>query len=155
MLVVFSALTSTISVMEVLVATVTEVFGWTRSKGALIIGGITFILGIPSALSGSGGIFAQWSALYGKTFFESVDFFATTWLLPINATLTAIFAGWVIERAIAQGGFLAGSQLRFLFRPWLFLVRWVVPVGIALIMLQQGGIINFDKFLGLTWYKEQ
>ncbi|HEY4831153.1 MAG TPA: sodium-dependent transporter, partial [Waddliaceae bacterium] len=63
-LVVFAALTSTISVMEVLVATVTEVFGWSRAKGALIVGAAVFILGIPSALSGSGGIFASWSTMY-------------------------------------------------------------------------------------------
>jgi NSS family neurotransmitter:Na+ symporter len=155
-LVVFAALTSTISVMEVLVATVTEVFGWSRGKGALIMGAVVFILGIPSALSGSGGIFNNWSEIYGKTFFDTVDFFATTWLLPINATLTAVFAGWVIERSVRREGFLDGSSMVFLFHPWLFLVRWIVPVAIVLIMLQQGGIINFDQlFKGLAWHKGQ
>lgn len=151
-LVVFAALTSTISVMEVLVATVTEVFGFSRTKGALIIGGLVFILGIPSALSGSGGIFANWTEMYGKNFFDSIDFFATTWLLPINVILTSVFAGWIVNRAICYEGLLAGSNLKYLFRPWLFLVRWVVPAGILLIILQQGGVINFDK-LGLLWFK--
>jgi neurotransmitter:Na+ symporter, NSS family len=152
-LVVFAALTSTISVMEVLVATVTEVFGWSRIKGALIIAAIVFILGVPSALSGSDTLFSDWMKMYGKNFFDSIDFFSTTWLLPINAILTSIFAGWVIEGSICREGFLEGSNLRFLFRPWLFLVRWVVPAGIILIMLQQGGVINLDKVLGLSWHK--
>lgn len=152
-LVVFAALTSTISVMEVQVATVTEVLGWSRGKGALIVGGVVFILGIPSALSGSGGIFSTWTTMYGKNFFDTVDFFATTWLLPVNATLTAVFAGWVIDRSSCWQGFVEGSSWRFLFTPWLFLVRWVVPVAIILIMLQQGGIINIDKLLGSSWHK--
>lgn len=153
-LVVFAALTSTISVMEVLVATVTEVFGWSRARGVLIVGGIVFILGIPSALSGSGGIFVQWKQMYGKNFFSSVDYFTTTWLLPINVILTAIFSGWIIERSRRSQGFLEGTHLRWLFRPWLFLVRWIVPLGILLIVLQQGGVINLDKWLGWIWHKE-
>lgn len=153
-LVVFAALTSTISVMEVLVATATEVFGWLRGKACLIIGGAVFILGIPSALAGSGGIFPNWSKLYGKNFFDTVDSFTTTWLLPINAIMTSIFAGWLIEEAIRKEGFLEGSNFKKLYRPWLFLVRWVVPAGIILIVLQQGGIINIDKLLGSgSWLK--
>lgn len=154
-LVVFAALTSTISVMEVLVATVTEVVGWSRAKGALIVGGVVFIISIPSALSGSGGIFASWQVMYSKTFFDTVDFFASAWLLPLNATLTAIFAGWVVDKAIRHEGFLAGSHWTWLFRPWLFLMRWIVPVAIILILLQQGGIINVDQLVGFTWHKAQ
>lgn len=155
-LVVFAALTSTISVMEVLVATVTEVFGWSRPKGALIVGGLVFILGVPSALAGSEGIFHNWGKIYGKNFFETVDYFSFTWLLPLNAIFTAFFAGWIIDRAARQQGFLEGSNLKMIFQPWLFLVRWVVPLGIILIMLQQGGIINIDEVIkDLSWHKEQ
>ncbi len=156
-LVVFAALTSTISIMEVLVATVTEFFGWSRSKGALIIGALTFIIGIPSALSGSGGMFREWNALYGKNFFDTVDFFTSTWLLPANAIVTAVFAGWVVDRSVMREGFLAGTRLGSLFLPWLFLIRWITPLGIMLIMLQQGGIINLDKILDVNflWFKEQ
>lgn len=145
LLVVFAALTSTISVMEVLVATVTEVFEWSRKKGSLIVGSVVFIIGIPSALAGSGSIFPNWTSIYGKNFFDTVDNFSFTWLLPVNAILTAVFAGWVIEKAEREQGFIEGSGLKFLFTPWLFLVRWIVPVGILLIMLEQGGIINIDQ----------
>ncbi|MCH9626212.1 MAG: hypothetical protein S4CHLAM123_14050 [Chlamydiales bacterium] len=147
-LVVFAALTSTISIMEVLVATVTETFGWSRTKGALIVAGLVFILATPSALSGSGAIFPSWAKMYGKTFFSTVDNLSSVWLLPLNVTLTAIFAGWMIEKKIRYQGFMEGSTLRFLFRPWVFLVRWVVPVGVLLILLQEGGIINIDQLFG-------
>lgn len=147
LLVVFAALTSTISVLEVLVATVTESFGWSRPKGALIMSALVFILGIPSALSGSESIFKNWSSMYGKNFFSTIDFLSFTWLLPLNAILIAIFAGWVLDKKIRKEGFLRGSGWRWLFYPWLFLIRWVVPIGIILIALQQGGIIDIDHLL--------
>jgi hypothetical protein len=34
-----------------------------------------------------------------------------------------------------------------MFQPWLFLMRWIVPMGILLILLQQGGIIDIDQLL--------
>ncbi len=152
MLVVFAALTSTISIMEVMVASVTENFGWSRKKGAITVGAATFILAIPSALSGSQGMFKNWVAMYGKNFFDSIDYFSFTWLLPINAILTAIFAGWIIDKTAKRGDFLDGSTLQWVFPPWLFLVRWVVPAGVVLIMLQQGGIIDVDSILkGFKW----
>ncbi len=146
-LVVFAALTSTISVMEVLVATVTETFGWSRRKGALILGGLVFVLGIPSALSGSGHLFFNWAEMYGKNFFDTVDYFSFTWLLPLNATFIAIFAGWILEKELRKTAFTEGTKWLFLFKPWLFLVRWIVPVGVILIMLQQSGIIDIDAIL--------
>ncbi|MFZ0565087.1 MAG: sodium-dependent transporter [Chlamydiales bacterium] len=143
-LVVFAALTSTISVMEVLVSTTTDTFQWSRQKGALIVSVAVFILSIPSALSGSDTLFKNWAVMYGKNFFDSLDYFAFTWLLPLNAIMIAIFAGWVMEKAVQSKGLLEGSKWIFVFRPWLFLLRWVVPVAVVLIMLEQGGIIDID-----------
>lgn len=155
-LVVFAALTSTISVMEVLVASVKEVFDLTRGKGALIVGGAVFIMGIPSALAGSGALFPDWAAVYGKNFFETIDSFVSTWLLPINTILIAFFVGWVMKKDLLRSGFVQGSRFGALFSSWLFLVRWVVPLGIILVILQEGGIINIDDvFRGLSWHKAQ
>lgn len=152
LLVVFAALTSAISVMEVMVATVTESFGWPRSKGALAVGLAAFILAIPSALSGSGGLFKNWPSMYGKTFFDTIDYFSFTWLLPLNAIFTSIFAGWIINRMAKRSGFLEGSSWEWVFAPWLFLVRWLVPIAVVLIMLQEGGILDIDSLIErLKW----
>ncbi len=146
-LVVFAALTSTISVMEVLVATVTESFGWSRPKGALLVGGAVFLLAVPCALSGTPTLFNNWDSMFGKSFFDTFDYFSSTWVLPLNAILTSIFAGWVIEKKIRREGFLEGTGWLWIFRPWLFLVRWVVPLGVVLVMLEQSGILNLDTLL--------
>ena len=147
MLVVFAALTSTISVMEVLVATVCETFKWPRHKGVILMGGLVFILGVPSALSGSGVLFKNWSVMYGKNFFDTVDYFSFTWLLPLNAALTSVFVGWILDKELRKNQFTMGSRWSGLFGVWLFLLRWVVPVAVVLIMLQQANIIDVDALL--------
>jgi len=144
LLVLFAALTSAISVLEVLVATATENFKMSRKKAVLIISAVIFIIGVPSALAGSNTLFKNWTPLYGKNFFDTVDFFSFSWLLPINALFTAIFAGWVLDASLKKKVFAEGSTLTTLFYPWLFLMRWVVPAGVILIMLHQGGILDID-----------
>lgn len=142
LLVVFAALTSTISIMEVLVTTLLESFHWTRQKSALIAGTSVFIFGIPSALSGSNGIFHNWKSMYGKNFFDTVDYFSFTWLLPINGVCIAIFAGWILDKAMRKEEFAQGCTMQGIFKPWLFLVRWIAPIGVLLIMLHEAGIID-------------
>ncbi|NGX61971.1 MAG: hypothetical protein K940chlam9_01463 [Chlamydiae bacterium] len=141
LLVVFAALTSTISIMEVLVATITETFGVSRGKGALIVGGIVFVVAIPSAASGSNGIFTHWTEVYGMNFFDTLNDFCFTWLLPINALFIAFFAGWSLSKQVRKDGLLEGSSWAFFYPPWIFLVRWVVPLGILFIILQQSGVV--------------
>lgn len=147
LLVVFAALTSAVSILEVLVATVVENFQITRSKATLFIGALVFLLSIPSALAESETLFKNWPLLFNKNFFDTLAYLTDSWMLPLNALFTAIFAGWIYDRAQKEGSFKSGSTLTLLFKPWLFLVRWLVPVAILLIFFQQSGLININDFI--------
>ncbi len=144
-LVVFTALTSTVSILEVQVATFMENFGWTRKKAVCILAAAVFLFGIPSALAGSGAIFADWAQLFGRNFFDTLDYLCSVWILPINGMLLAIFAGWRLHKKFQYSEFTQGSAWKFLFKPWLFLIRWVVPLAILIVVLQQAGLINIDQ----------
>lgn len=146
-LVVFTALTSAVSIMEVLVATFMETLEWTRRKAVLWIGLAVFLFGIPSALAGSGAIFPNWHVLYGKNFFETVDSLCSNWLLPLNGTLIAVFAGWYLDKSVSSSEFLEGTAWKRLFKPWLRLVRYVAPVAVLLVLLQKSGIVNIDQLI--------
>ena len=141
---VFTALTSAIALVEVVVATMMDLHGWTRKKAALIVGAATFTFGIPSALSGTKIMFANWEELYGRTFFETVDSFTTVWLLPLCGLMIAIFTGWRLDKVIAQKEFEAQTTMMWFFKPWKFFIKWVVPVAIILILLQHSGCVNID-----------
>jgi NSS family neurotransmitter:Na+ symporter len=142
---VFTALTSSISIIEVLVSNLMELFDWSRKKAVLICASIAFILGIPTALSGSGGLFPQWKEMYRGDFFDTVNYITASWMMPLGGLLAAVFVGWRLDRQIAKAGFESGSSLKFLVKIWIFLLKWIAPIAVFIILLQQGGIIDFTK----------
>jgi NSS family neurotransmitter:Na+ symporter len=144
---VFTALTSSVALIEVVTANFIDLMGWTRKKAVLITGAACFIFGIPSALSGSKLLFANWPLIYGKTFFATVDNLVSVWLLPIGGLMIAIYTGWVLDKNISQDEFLAGTAWKWIYRPWRFFIRWVAPIAIITIMLQMTGVIDVDALL--------
>lgn len=144
---VFTALTSSVALVEVVTANFMDLLGWSRKKAVLCVGAASFIVGIPSALSDTNTLFANWQLIYGKNFFLTIDGLVSTWLLPIGGLLIAIYAGWILDPADSREEFEKGTKFPWLYRPWLFFIRWVCPVGIALILLQKSGLINIDALL--------
>lgn len=146
-LLVFTALTSSVALVEVVAANFMDLYGWPRRKSVWIAGAGCFIFGIPSALAGSGILFGNWVEIYGKNFFETIDSLVSVWLLPIGGLMISVFVGWVLDKEIAKDEFLAGTAFKKLWTPWMFFMRWVAPVAIICIFLQQTGLINFDKII--------
>lgn len=145
-LLVFAALTSSVAFVEVVAANFMDLLGWSRRRSVLVVGAACFLFGIPSALATSSGVFNNWHAIYGKNFFDTMDALVTIWLLPIGGLLTSLFAGWVVSKQMSKEEFRLGSSMQFLWSTWLFFVRFVVPLAIALIILQKGGLIDIDQF---------
>ncbi len=143
----FAALTSSIAFIEVVVSNSMDLWGWSRKKATLLVGLGTFTLGIPSALSHSPWLFQSWPAIFGMTFFQTINALVSTWLLSLGGLLVALFTGWKLEREISESEFHAGSSIKWLFKPWFFFIRWVAPAAIILIMLHSSGIVNLDKLL--------
>ncbi len=150
LLLAFTALTSSISLLEELVATVMDMFGWTRRKAVAILCGAVFLMGIPSALAGSGIFLSDWKSVYGKDFFATLDYLTGSWLMPIGGILISIFVGWFLDKKLCFDELLSGSgkkYIRFFFPLWRFIIRYIAPVAIFIIMLQKADVINIDKWL--------
>jgi len=145
---VFTALTSSIALLEVGVATMCDLFGWTRKRSVWLLSVAVYLFGIPCALSGSGKLFPQWGQMYQGNYFETTDFIVSSWLLPVIALCTSIFVGWRLKRTILHEEFCLGTGLSFLFRLWYFTVRYVVPAAIILVLLNSGGVIDIDSWFG-------
>ncbi len=134
---VFAAWTSAISLIEPAVAWFGEKFGTSRVVSALVMGGLTWVIGVGSALS-----FNIWSdkTLFGKTFFDLLDFLTANIMLPLGGLLIAVFAAWVMRRQISREAL--EMQEGFGFRAWYFLVRYVTPVAVIMIFLKAVGVIG-------------
>lgn len=135
-LLAIAALTSSISLFEVPVTYVMDRFGWGRGKSVLIISILVLLIGIPSALSF--GIAPAFSDMGGKNFFDWLDFITSNILLPLGGLITTVFAGYFWKNAAEA----AGLSTRW-FRVWLFMLRYVAPVLMLLVLLHTTGIISF------------
>jgi NSS family neurotransmitter:Na+ symporter len=135
LLVGMAALTSTISLLEVVVAYFIDVKGWARRKAALFVGGMIFLLGIPSALSlGAVGGLSAMAVGPHQGFFSIVDYLASNWFLPVGGLGIAIFAGWILKSSVTRAEIEEGHGSFALHGAWRFLLRFVCPLGIGWII---------------------
>ena len=138
----FAALTSGISLLEVAVSYLIDERGWLRHRAVLLFGGIIAVVGIPSALSGSTAFFGEsFAGVFGRNWFDTLDYLATNWILPLGGLGISVFTAWRLDEAIRHREFLEGSRLAFFYKAWLLLLKFVVPVGITLVFLNAIGVI--------------
>lgn len=127
----FAALTSSVSLLEVVASYFIDNFGWKRSRATLVLGIIITIAGIPSALS-QGAVPIN---LFGKSFLDAADFFASNLLMPLGGFFISLFLGWKIHN-IAKEEINNLSENSFpLTKTWLFILQYIAPICIAIIFI--------------------
>jgi neurotransmitter:Na+ symporter, NSS family len=136
-LLLFATVTSSISMLEIVVAIAIGDKPEKRKKIAWIGGIIIFIIGIPSALSF--GILSDVKIL-DRSIFDFVDFLTNSIGMPIGALLISIFAGYYYTKDISRKE-LASSNL--MFNIWYYSIRYVSPIAILIIFIQ--GILPLFK----------
>jgi len=136
-LLLFATVTSSISMLEIVVAIAIGDKPEKRKKIAWIGGIIIFIIGIPSALSF--GILSDVKIL-DRSIFDFVDFLTNSIGMPIGALLISIFAGYYYTKDISRKE-LASSNL--MFNIWYYSIRYVSPIAILIIFVQ--GILPLFK----------
>ena len=133
-LLAIAALTSAISLLEVVVAYFIDQKGWGRNKAVLVMGGVIFAIGIPSGLSF--GLLADFKPL-GMSFFDHVDNIASNYLLPIGGMMTAIFVGWVWGTREAHKEIERHETTFHWAAYWEFVVRYIAPIAVAIVFLSK------------------
>jgi neurotransmitter:Na+ symporter, NSS family len=134
----FAAITSSISMLEIMVASFTKGKTEKRNSTAMLISIFVFLVGIPSALSY--GIMGD-VHIMGKTFFDFVDYVVSNIFLPLGGLVIAIFVGYKMNRDVLKEEIKAGSNVSHrVFVIWLFLLRYIVPVAILVVFLNVIGI---------------
>jgi neurotransmitter:Na+ symporter, NSS family len=136
-LLVFAAWSSAISLIEPAVAWLVENRSMTRIRAAAWIGATTWILGLGSVFS-----FNIWSGdeykLFGKTFFDLLDYLAANIMLPLGGLLIAIFSGWVMSAASSRDEF---AMREGAYQLWRGVIRYVSPLAVVLVFLHAVGAL--------------
>ena len=138
-LLVFAALTSTISMHEIGTAFFHEELKMPRQRAAWVLTVVCAVITIFCSLSVGAYSGIQ---LFGMSLMDFCDFLTAQLMLPAGAFLTSIMMGWFVNRQLVQHEFTNGGTLKAtFFKAWLFSIRFVVPVCIVLIFLHQFGIL--------------
>jgi neurotransmitter:Na+ symporter, NSS family len=130
-MVILAAWTSTISLLEPGVAYLNERFGIHRVVASLLLGAITWLLGLGSVYS-----FNDWAdvhILWGKNFFDSMDFVATNIMLPLGGVLIALFVGWKLRDDIILHDLK--FEAAWVFRLWRPILKYISPIAVLLFLI--------------------
>ena len=133
--ILFAALTSSISLIEVGVAYLTEERGFKRGWACVFLFVITGALGGLCSLSF--GPLAD-VTVFGMGFFDLFDTVASNVLLTVGGLLVVLFVGWKMPKADVFDELTNGGTKRRnvrLFNFFYFLIRYVAPVGVAILIL--------------------
>lgn len=133
----FATITSSVVMLEINVGNLTDQKNTNRTKWSVIVGILTFVFGIPSALSY--GTLAS-TLFFGKTFFDSMDFLVSNILMPLGCLFLSIFTGYVLDKKVAMRELHVKEDNKVslgFFKVWLFLLRYILPIIIAIVCLAQ------------------
>ena len=128
-----AAMTSIISLLEVVVAYVTEEVKLKREPVTVAVTLAVLVFSVMSSLS-----FGVWKdvTIFGLTFFDLFDNATSKVLMPLGGLLISLFAGWVMPVETLRREISNAGELKLkLFNVYLFLIRYIAPLGILLVML--------------------
>ena len=138
-LLVFAALTSTISMHEIGTAFFHEELHLPRNKAAWILTTVCGLIAVFCSLSV--GAYSQLQ-LFGMSLMDFCDFLTAQFMLPAGAFLTSILVGWFVEKQLIANEFTNNGTLKDTFlKAYIFSVKFIVPLCILLIFLHQFHII--------------
>ncbi len=134
-LLLLAALTSTISMHEIATAFTCENYKMPRKYATIVTTVICMVLGAACSLS-----FGVWSdvKIMNRGFFDLFDFLTAKFSMPFGGILISIFTGWYLNRKLVlreltNNGTLKVKGLRVL----IFLIRWVAPIGVCIVFLNE------------------
>lgn len=132
LLVLFAALTSSISLMETVVSIVMDKTGWKRKPSCLVVFLVSILLGLPSALGF--GVLSDIKPLGLDDILTFFDFISNSVIMPIVALLTCIFVGYILKpKALIEEIELGGKfKAKTLFT---IVIKYIAPVFITLILV--------------------
>ena len=138
-LLALAALTSTISLHEVVTAYLNERFKISRGRAATLVTGFCIVTGILSSLS-----LGIWDAkFFNLGFFDLLDFVTAKLMLPLGGLLVCLFVGWYLKRSVSYEELTNyGLQKATYFPVYMFILRYFAPIAITLIFVNELGWLS-------------
>ena len=135
-----AALTSTISLLEMIVAYLAEEVRIKRQWATVWACLATMAIGVFASLSLKDD---TPFTIGGQSFFNVLDFLASNIMLPLGGLLIVIFLGWYLGKKKFMEEITNGGQVnKKIAKVILFVVKFLAPVAIAIIFIKGLGLFN-------------
>lgn len=142
-MVLFAALTSAMSVLEAVVSSMIDCFGWSRGKATLVEGGIALVIGLVVCL-GYNLLYFDLKLPNGTSaqLLDIMDYISNQILMPVVAIGTCILVGWlvkpktVIEEATKNGEKFGRKTL------FIVMIKFIAPLMLVTLLLGSIGILG-------------
>lgn len=72
-----------------------------------------------------------------------MDFITANWFIPIGGLLVMILVGWRMDKDTVLAECIHGSNAQWFVKPWFFVLKWIAPVIMLIIILQKAGLLPF------------
>ena len=140
-MVLFAAITSAMSILEAVVSSLMDQFGWSRLKATLIETAIALVAGIVVCL-GYNVWYFEFTLPTGSVaqILDIMDYISNNALMPICAILTCILIGWVVKPKtiideVTRNGERFGRKTLYIV-----MVKFIAPILLAILLLKAFGV---------------
>lgn len=141
LMVVFAAITSSVSVMEAIVSSLMDRFSWSRNKSTTVVLIYTIVLGIIVCL-GYNKLYFEVELLNGTVgqVLDVMDYISNNILMPFVALVTCILVGWIVKPKTVVDEVTVNGE-KFVRRPvYNAVIKFIAPVLLFVLLLQAVGI---------------
>lgn len=145
-LLAIAALTSSISVLEVVVSAMVEELKMKRVPATIISTAAITLFGVLCTLA-FGPL--KGVVIAGKNIFDLLEFSASNILLPLGGLLIVIYLGWFLGKRNLHDELSNSGTIKVrLFQIFLFIVRFIAPIAILAVFLNGLGVFGFESVGG-------
>lgn len=141
--VLFAAITSSVSIMEAIVASLMDSFNFSRRKSSVIVTVYSLILGVIVCL-GYNKLYFELKLPNGTTgqILDVMDYLSNNILMPIVAILTCILIGWVVKPETVIDEVTLNGEKFGRKKLYIVMVKFIAPILLTLLLLSAFGIIK-------------
>ncbi|MGL1891814.1 MAG: sodium-dependent transporter [Spirochaetaceae bacterium] len=138
LLLAIAALTSTVSLLEVTVAYVSEDFKLGRRRSTILVIIALIIIGAIFSLSMSPSSAISSISVFNMNLFDFADYLTANWMLPLVALSVSIFTGWIMKRKDVEDELTCNGKFKGKYLNMFFvMIKFITPILIAIVFLNK------------------
>ena len=138
-LLTFAALTSTVSVLEVVISYFVDRRGWNRVTASITLGAVIWAVGLLSAIDKIKIPFRG----SDQGFFDVFDFVSTNYMLPVGGFLTCLFIAWVVKDKVRAEEFGSSGAI---YRTTVAVLKFFTPIAVLVVLLHGLKLLPFMDY---------